>query len=165
MNSNPFAELALRSYERGDYASAIVHYRQAIDSDTSLDGYRVNLAHVLMLSERFQEAVVEYRSIIERLPDDVLGYWGLADALFALGDHDEAICQLRTGVARAPTYVLPLIRLAQMLELTGDRSAAFETSAEARRLLTARHATDLDPDEFDLLLPVIDTKMAELRSE
>jgi len=89
---------------------------------------RMNLGIVHFLAWRHEEAVREFRRVIEKDPGFVRAYAFLASSLSFLNRHDEAIAVARDGVERSNQHTMLLLPL-------GVSRARAGQLAEARKIL------------------------------
>jgi tetratricopeptide (TPR) repeat protein len=90
--------LAERQERRHDASS---HYYDALAVDPGFSPSRANLARLLFDAGMLEEALQQYRRLVETAPDSAEGYVGLAETLLRLGRTAEAEATTRAGRARA----------------------------------------------------------------
>jgi serine/threonine protein kinase/tetratricopeptide (TPR) repeat protein len=111
---------------RDDEALPIALRAIALDPISVLP--RMNLGIVQFLAWRHEEAVKEFRRVIEKDPGFVRAYSFLACSLSFLNRHDEAIAVARDGVERSNQHTMLLMPLGVCLARAGQL-------AEARKVL------------------------------
>ncbi len=94
-------------------------------------------ADQLFTEQRYAEAVLVYRRILELSPEDAEARNDLGLALLYTGDHAGAIENLRAAVEKGPTLQRPWLSLGFVNLQAGNKAAAKEALERAR---------DLDPD-------------------
>jgi TolB-like protein/tetratricopeptide (TPR) repeat protein len=88
---------------------------------------RMNLGIVHFLAWRHQDAVREFRRVIEKDPGFVRAYAFLASSLSFLDRHDEAIAVARDGVERSNRHAMLLLPLGVGLAMAGQLAEARDT--------------------------------------
>jgi tetratricopeptide (TPR) repeat protein len=111
------AELAEIALAAGDTATALSELALTVELRASDVGARVRYGDVLMLSDRAQDAVEQYRAAIESEPYFAHPYLRLALALEELGNSGEAAAQYMEFLARSS-------------QMHSDRSAAAQRLAQ-----------------------------------
>ena len=86
--------LAALSLRQGDLDGAVAHWSRAVES---LDEprWRANLAGVLFMQERYDEALAQLRKAVAALPDDAGLRVNFGQALMAVGETAQAQVQFR----------------------------------------------------------------------
>lgn len=113
--------------------SAVVALSEAVALAPQDSRHRFNLANVLELLGRFEEAGPQFRHYLELRPDDPVGRFHYAVHLRRRQAGDEAIAQLEEAVRLDPAYVQARVVLAQIYEETGRiEKALAEVSTLAR---------------------------------
>ena len=100
---------------------------RAIDLDPISILPRMNLGIVHFLAWRHDDAVTEFRRVIEKDPGFVRAYAFLASSLSFLNRHDEAIAVARDGVERSNQHVMLLFPLGVALARAGQHVDARKT--------------------------------------
>ena len=104
--------------------------RRVVEADPLAVMNRLNLALIFETTGRAQEAEQEYRHILELDENFHLGWWGLAQSLFARGETSEAIRCVEKVHSLAPFETRVVAALAGLLSRTGDERRAEELLAE-----------------------------------
>src|SRR5262249_51362356 len=86
--------------QRPDLASR--SYREALHVDPGFVPARANLARLLYDAGYFEDALVQFKRLVEVAPEDASGYAGLAAALMRLQRRDEAHAVIEAGRAACP---------------------------------------------------------------
>jgi Flp pilus assembly protein TadD len=127
---------------RGDgFRDAVEAYRDALRLSPGDTAIRTQLAHALVLSALYAEAIVEYRQVIA----DAADTWvqeDLARALVSAGRYDEAVTEYRAVVVRRPQDRRLRLDLARALSSANN-------PAEAIRIFDALIAED--PADVEVL--------------
>jgi tetratricopeptide (TPR) repeat protein len=122
----------------GDRKGAIAQARDFLRRDPKFWKTRMMLADDLAAEERFPEAAVEYRQVLEvpRLKPVDRGYVleGLGIALVGMGKSDEALACFNEGIREIPMRVSLRYNLARLLAARGDVAPALAQFEEAVRL-------------------------------
>lgn len=84
-----FRGLAL--YQVGEKEDGLIAVKQSIEIAPDRLAYRQNLGGILLGEQRFEEASIEFQSIVKLRPDDFLALGSLCQAYYRLGRHAEAI--------------------------------------------------------------------------
>jgi protein O-GlcNAc transferase len=91
----------LRERERRpDLASE--HYHEALRVDPGFSPARSNLARLLFAARLFEDALVQFKRLVEVAPEQPLGHAGLAETLIRLGRIPEAELVVTTALERLP---------------------------------------------------------------
>jgi mannosyltransferase len=133
----------------GDRSCALELYSRAADglllaveSDPGdVDGWR-ELANVLVEAERYPEAIMAYRRLIELVPDHTRYRIRLARAYRADGQVDEAIAVLERAIDLAPGEWRPPLELGNtylLLERTDEAAVAFQRVLEVDAAIAEAH--------------------------
>ncbi len=99
-----------------------------------------NLGDVLADQGRFEEAIQEYRQVIEIMPDYAAAHYNLGVALISKGNIDEAIQQFNQALRIQPNFTAGRNKLGVALASKGDIDGAMECF---------RQAIQSNPDEPD----------------
>src|ERR1019366_2916232 len=91
----------------------------------------VEEATELLHEERYREALVELRSVIEADPKNPYAYYFLGIALFEIGELEAARDAYQATLKLAPTYLGARVGLAHVLRMTGDVRAAIREGLAA----------------------------------
>lgn len=119
--------------ELGRVAEAEPYLRQAATAlDDALSHY--NLALLLAMTGRVDEAIVEYGRAIDRDPNDVNARSNLAAALVRKGDSGGALSELTRVLVLDPENAVARANLGIVYAQRGDRARARRELQEALRL-------------------------------
>ncbi len=111
--------------------------------DAIEDGRRwaaVEEATELLHEERFREAMVELRRVLEADPKNPYAYYFLGVAFFEVGELEAARDAYSACLRLAPRYLGARVALSHVLRMTGDSRGA------VREGMTALSGTPGDPD-------------------
>jgi TolB-like protein/tetratricopeptide (TPR) repeat protein/DNA-binding winged helix-turn-helix (wHTH) protein len=110
---------------------------QALKLDDSLREVSAALAHLYLVSGRFEQASVIYKDLISADPDNADGYLGLGQALD--GEHLTADAEraLRQGINAEPTYWLAPTELGNFLIHHGRQAEAIPVYQRVTQLVPA----------------------------
>lgn len=172
-----FSEEGRKALEAGDYAAAARHFAQAAQADPTDYAARFHLALANSFLNKDEEAIEDYRKVLELKPGLYQAELNLGILLLRRKRPAEAVPALRGAVASKPAEYRPLFYLAEALLAAGDHAGALEhygkaleinpKSAEAElghgRALARqgdlaaaaphfRKAAELDPEFRDALL-------------
>lgn len=81
-----------------------------------------------------EEAVAQYRKVVERSPRHAGAHYGLGSALAQLSRYDDAIGSLRHAVRLKPTWAAPHYTLGLVYLLRGDVDEAFREYRVLRQM-------------------------------
>ena len=138
--------LAYSYLNEGNAAAALEGYRQASLLNPTNREWRIGKAEALMRTERYQEAIAEFKQLILEQPTRDAYYTSIANAYLSLGETDLAARYLeilrRRGQAKASALGLlgdiyineGLSRLALAAYTEAIRSGDFSTSKSIRSL-------------------------------
>jgi protein O-GlcNAc transferase len=171
---------------RPDRASE--HYYEALRVDPGFAPSRANLARLLFADALLEEALVQFKRLVEVAPDDSSGHAGLTETLLRLGrtaeaeaalaaaDRFPAVAELELLRARSElrhgdveSAVARLVPLARGRDDIAVAALGWLATAElARRRYAhavgaARRALDLQPDD-SVAIYALAVALAELRS-
>ena len=118
------------SLEDVDAENAMDAYRQCL-AKSDHPGARVNLGRLLHEQGRIDDAVTQYRAVLD--PDAVV-LFNLGVALEDLGQFDEAIASYERGLAADPALADAHFNLARLRERAGDVRGALRHWTAYRRL-------------------------------
>jgi Flp pilus assembly protein TadD len=109
LNKTPTAEVAHSNLgrilaDRGDHATAIVHYRRALELRPDFADARVNLANALVRLGRIEDALEIYGEALTLDPRDVEARYNLAVALILSGEAEPARVQLEKVLEYDPAH-------------------------------------------------------------
>jgi Flp pilus assembly protein TadD len=116
--------------------------------DEERDGVRwtaVEEATELLHEERFKEALVELRRVLQSDPRNAYAYYFLGIALFEVGEIEPARDAYAASLKLAPTHLGARVALVHVLRMTGDSRGAI------REGLTALSQAPGDPDALHAL--------------
>jgi Flp pilus assembly protein TadD len=111
--------------------------------DEQRDGARwsaVEEATELLHEERFKEALIELRRVLQDDPRNAYAYYFLGIALFEIGEVEPARDAYTASLKLAPTHLGARVALVHVLRMTGDSRGAI------REGLVALSQTPGDPD-------------------
>jgi Flp pilus assembly protein TadD len=91
----------------------------------------VEEATELIHEERFREALIELRRVIQAEPKNPYAYHFLGIALFEIGEIEAARDAYQASLKLAPTYLGARIGLAHTLRMTGDTRGAIREGLAA----------------------------------
>ena len=130
--------------QQGKSEEALKHLRQfgAYNPNYAIDMVEAE-AQVLILLERFPEALRVYERVIEYRPDSEIAVLGKAELLLRMGRLDDAINEYRQSVKRWPDSAVSLNALGYTL---ADRT---EKYAEAEKLI--KKALKRDPESAAII--------------
>lgn len=135
--TTPHHRMSLRTFmntwRRADTWGLVVVRPDTIPASADADGW-VSAVSGLESANRPAEAASAYRTGLSRWPDHVPSWFGLGNALYAVGHADHARRAWRQAVTIDPDYALAWNNLAQVLADQGRRREA---------LRAARRAVDL----------------------
>lgn len=114
--------------ETGDLLAGERHYRRAIELLGREDGMLLgNLAWNLKLQGRLSAAEALYETALKLRPDNMRGAGGLAQVVFAKGEHDRADMLLDEALTRWPQD-----RMLRLLKVMAELARGRATEALAR---------------------------------
>ena len=110
------------------------HFLSALtfDPDNSIVHFQLGCA--LMHLERFDDAMVSFRRILELEPDHHRAQERMGSALQSLGAHDEAIRHYRRALELEPDYVKAHVNLGNIYDSLGKRTEAIDHYHRALRV-------------------------------
>lgn len=85
-----FGLLAFSYLNEGNPAAALEGYRQASLLNPGNREWRIGKAEALMRTERYQEAISEFKQLISEMPDRVAFYTSIANAYLSLNEMETA---------------------------------------------------------------------------
>jgi len=141
-----FGLLAYSYLNVGNPAAALEGYRQASLLNPTNREWRIGKAEALMRTERYREAIAEFKQLIQEQPTRNAYYTSIANAYLSLGDTDLAARYLevlrRRGEAKAPALSLlgdiyindGLSKLALKAYIEAINSGELSTSKSIRSL-------------------------------
>lgn len=112
---------------RPDVASQ--HYYDALAVDPGFAPSRANLARLLFDANMLEEALIQFKRLVEAAPDSAEAAQGLAETLLRLGRIDEAEAVAAHARERFPDSAELRVLAARSLLRKGDVSAAIELLA------------------------------------
>jgi tetratricopeptide (TPR) repeat protein len=125
--------LALRN---GDAEDAAALLTQALRQQPAHAGMLRNLVRALLVSERFEQVILQTSVALVGTPDDAELYFARATALNALGQHAQACAAFARALALRPEHAASWLNM-------GNASADLDDLASAETLY--RTALRLDP--------------------
>jgi tetratricopeptide (TPR) repeat protein len=114
-----------RAIAAGEFATAVSHFRRALDLAPDRVSLRQKLATALSLTGDVPGALIEFQEVLRRSPDFAPAHYSLGVLLLADGQFDLAIGRFSTAVRSDPTYLQARLQLANTLR----RRRRFEPSA------------------------------------
>jgi tetratricopeptide (TPR) repeat protein len=169
---------------RPDRASA--HYYEALRVDPGFSPARANLGRLLFADGALEEALVQFKRLVEVAPDEVSGHSGLCETLLRLGRASEADAVLKATDRLGDAPELELLRaraalrrgdveqavallspLSRRRDDLGVAALGFLATAELSRgrprhaVGAAQRALELDP-EASVAVYVLALSLAEL---
>ncbi|SAK98721.1 TPR repeat-containing protein [Caballeronia fortuita] len=111
---------AAKAYEAGDLSAAEEKLRASIELDERNGVAQNNLANLLRISGRFDEAVAHYRLALRAHPGSAGIRSNLAGALEELGQYDLAEAEYRAAVRLDPDFAEARFNLALLLLASGN---------------------------------------------
>ncbi len=123
----PQSNLGQILFERGDYAQAGLHLREALRLQPSLWEARVTLATTLAKLGQTDDALSHYRLALKENPRLGEAHFNLGLLLAGLGRTNEAIDHLRQAVALLPEFAPGYWQLGRTLADAGQFTDAIET--------------------------------------
>jgi Flp pilus assembly protein TadD len=100
--AQPYHALGVLAERESRPDGASTWYVQALRVDPGFAPARANLARLYFTARRYERAALEFRRLVEVVPDEPLAMSGLIDSLLALGRVVEADGLLTQAVARFP---------------------------------------------------------------
>lgn len=89
-------------FQKGNYNSAIIYYKKAIEFDPSYYKARLYLGDSYYALKDYARAVKYFKEATERFPDELEPRKYAVDALFYLGNYEEAYKQAKEAIAVYP---------------------------------------------------------------
>ena len=120
------ATIALEKGDKGDQEQAAVHFRLAMEQDPSSSVYPAQLAEVLTLQGKLEEAVELLHKNIELRPRSVASVVLLGQAYLQLREYEKARQYLEAGVEWGPNYTNAYYGLATACAKLGDEEKSKE---------------------------------------
>jgi tetratricopeptide (TPR) repeat protein len=105
-------ESAVRRHQAGDVVGAIEFYEAALEKDSARVDARSNLGAAYAGLGRYDEAVKQYRAVLDRLPEQAQVRFNLALALYKSARIGLAAPELELVVAQDPKNTSALLLLA-----------------------------------------------------
>ncbi len=99
--------------------SAVVALRMAVEMDPENARSRFNLANVLEILDRTEEADEHFAAYVELVPQDPLGQFNYGVHLERQGDMERGLARVEEAVRLDPNYLEAHVVLAQMYEAAG----------------------------------------------
>ena len=130
-------DAGIRLSRQGRLAEAEVCFREAAQLDPDLLDASVNIANVLTLQGRHEEARTAYEAVLARSSGNSWVHSNYSNVLRLLEEHEKAIASARTALELDP-------RSAGAYNNLGSAQAMLERPAEAER--SFRQAVALDPN-------------------
>jgi tetratricopeptide (TPR) repeat protein len=124
-----FRQSGIAAFQRGDYATAEVQFRRAIELAPDYEGDRLNLGSTLTQLGRLEEAADEMRAVLAMNPAHALAQYNLGVVLDALGRRPEAIEAYTAALRIEPSAYRPRFNLATALREEGRCVTALEEYA------------------------------------
>lgn len=122
----------------GDFASAEIAYRRAIELEPEyLDAY-LHLGCVLCERERFEDAIVLFRRAIEQQPGESVLHFNLGVALEDSGELHDALDAYKATIRLSPDFADAHFNAARIHQELGDMSNAIRHFNSYRSLTRTR---------------------------
>jgi serine/threonine protein kinase/tetratricopeptide (TPR) repeat protein len=121
-NAAAHHNMGVALYYKGQPADAVPYFKKALDLDPKLLRAYGALRIALKVMDPADEAMSDYRKLIELDPGDGHNILGLA--LIKQGRIDEAVASFRKAVELQPTRAEPFQNLGHALEVEGQRGEA-----------------------------------------
>jgi len=134
--------LAAAFEEKGDVRKALEQFRQIRSGSKYFINAQIQIAHLLTIEERFDEAVQVITHAIELERGRIELYLMLASVYEAKSAYDEAIAAIQEGLKLDHRNIDLIFRLGVLLDKKGDKEACIE---QMRKIL------DIDPNHADSL--------------
>lgn len=143
-----FGLLAFSYLNTGDAVAALEGYRQASLLNPGNREWRIGKAEALMRTERYEEAIAQFKELIEELPERDVFYTSIANAYLSLGQSNTAARYLEVLRRRGTAKANPLALLGDIyineglpgLGLTAYLDALETGNLSAQRLFRALRA-------------------------
>lgn len=141
-NPNPqLLGMLARAYEEAhDYANAAAIYRRALETDKENTDLRRGLAQSLLAADKLEEALAEYRAVIEVEPEDAGSYLRISQIYRAQRKYDLA----QTNLAKARTLDPENLEIPFNEALLAEAQGKFQ---EAIRLMGELVASTARPND------------------
>jgi tetratricopeptide (TPR) repeat protein len=111
-----------------EFASALLGHAEALGiQDPVISHIKAN---VFSTTRRFAEALVEYDGLIQRFPNDPVGYSGRAEVLRAMGSFFEALATYDTAIHHFPDNFVVRNGRAEVLKAMGRFAEALQAFDE-----------------------------------
>ena len=119
---NPRTEyiLGLGLEQKGDIRGALIHYRNALTSQTSVLGAYYSMGRLLSQLGQWADAARIYSTLLGSNPEDFTCHLGLATTLPHLGRTAEAVTHLKTALQNCPDTPDAMNNLAWTLATSSD---------------------------------------------
>jgi len=137
-------------------SAAEPHLRQSLKLDPELVEVRYYLATALFQLNKIEEAVAEYRTVVERKPDYVEAHYRLSQCLHRLKDKVGTLTALQNAIRYAPNHDRAQKNLAIVL---------FELRRYDESVTHFELAAALAPEDRDLPVLLKQAKAAAARSK
>jgi Tfp pilus assembly protein PilF len=118
----------------GEYAAAIVHYRDALTQGADTPSTRMKLGVALARSGALGDAASELQTVVRAAPRDAAAHANLANVLMSLGDLPHAIAEFQEALVLEPKMATVHNDFGVALARTGRRDEAIVQFQEALRL-------------------------------
>jgi tetratricopeptide (TPR) repeat protein len=125
-----------------DQEAALVKLRRAAELCGDEPAPRLTLGELLLDRDEADEAEAQFRTVVDRDPNNAHALWGLGKVALRRGDVDGAIQQLRAAADRVPRATVVHTALIEAYRRRGDDKAV----AEEQRLLAELPRTFVWPD-------------------
>lgn len=122
--------LGMRATKKGDYATAISLFRQAVAQEKCRPAVRLQLAHAIRDSGQLTDSVDTYRLYVTETSDPI-GAVALAEVLFELDREQDAESILRQALEWKPDHLKALCLLARACDALEKRTDAEELRTTA----------------------------------
>ncbi len=138
-NSEESRELGKQSLNQGDYATALRHFREAVENRDPNDiESLIDLGGAYEYGDEYPQALRQYEKALRANEEATEPILGVADLYKRYGRFNDAILKLEEAVERQPGNAFNRIKLAETLRDARDRK---------RALVAAQGAILAKPDE------------------
>jgi len=138
--------MGLGAMEEGDYESALVHYRLALENagigELQFQAH-LGVGSACAASDRLDDAAAAYRAALEIKPDDAAALYSLGLVTKDQGRYEEAAKLFANAAVRDPRLGEALVQLGVVYEHLGRHEDAVEACRQARTVLDDDEAAEL----------------------
>jgi eukaryotic-like serine/threonine-protein kinase len=146
-------ELGFLYGAKKDNAMAMSFNRAAVALRPDAPAPRFNLGHNLFLLERYDDAIYQFRRVIESDPNHTWAHFNLAELLLGVGQLNEAYAEYERTAELDPSARNTRIRQREILVLQGRGKEALESWAKA---FYADDATYEECDGYPVLCLILE---------